>query len=61
MGNMINDIRTKTPDQLLNEGWQDVTDSRKAQNTMSREYYNPETGVKSVMIQERKVEQDLKR
>ena len=46
MGNMINDIRTKTPDQLLKEGWHDVTDPRKAQNTMSREYYNPETGVK---------------
>ncbi|WP_339221948.1 WXG100 family type VII secretion target [Paenibacillus sp. FSL W7-1332] len=46
MGSMINDIRTKTPDQLLNEGWQDVTDPRKAENTMSREYYNPETGVK---------------
>ncbi|QCT01013.1 WXG100 family type VII secretion target protein [Paenibacillus algicola] len=46
MGNMINDIRTKTPDQLLKEGWKDVTDPRKAQNTMSREYYNPETGVK---------------
>ncbi len=43
---MINDIRTKTPDQLLKEGWQDVTDPRKAQNTMSREYYHPETGLK---------------
>lgn len=46
MSNMINDIRTKTPDQLLKEGWQDVTNPRKAQNTLSREYYSPETGVK---------------
>jgi len=30
---------------LLEEGWKDVTDSRKAENTTSRDYYNPDTGI----------------
>ena len=42
----ISDLETKTPEQLLKEGWRDVTDPRMASNTSSKELYNPRTGLK---------------
>ena len=42
----IASIKNKTPQQLLDDGWQDITDPRKALNTASRDYYNPKTGMK---------------
>jgi hypothetical protein len=42
----IEKIRTKTPEKLLSEGWEDITDPRMKANTTSRELYNPQTGLK---------------
>ena len=42
----IQDIKSKTPQQLLEDGWKDVTDPRMAANTTSKELYNPETGLR---------------
>ena len=42
----IQELKSKTPQQLLNNGWQDITDPRMAANTTSLDLYNPETGLK---------------
>ncbi len=42
----IQKLKTKTPQQLIYEGWKDVTDSRMAARTNSRELYNPNTMMK---------------
>ena len=42
----IQELQTKTPQQLINDGWKDITDSRMAENTNSLELYNPKTGLK---------------
>lgn len=42
----IENIRTKTLNQLLSEGWQDLTHPEMAYWTTSRDIYNPETGLK---------------
>ncbi len=39
-------MKLKTPQQLLDDGWQDITDPRMAANTTSLDLYNPETGLK---------------
>lgn len=43
---MIHSIKSKTPQQLLVDGWQDITDPRMAANTTSIDLYNSETGFK---------------
>ncbi|MBO5284234.1 MAG: hypothetical protein J6B43_14130 [Lachnospiraceae bacterium] len=42
----IQGLKTKTPQQLLDDGWQDITNPRMAANTTSLDLYNPETGLK---------------
>lgn len=42
----IQELKSKTPKQLLDDGWQDITDFRMAANTTSKELYNPKTGLK---------------
>ena len=42
----IQRLKSKTPQQLLDDGWQDITDPRMAANTTSIDLYNPETGLK---------------
>lgn len=42
----IQGLKLKTPQQLLDDGWQDITDPRMAANTTSLDLYNPETGLK---------------
>lgn len=42
---LIKNIKKKKPNELLEEGWVDVTDPRKLQNTLSRDYYDPKTGM----------------
>ena len=42
----IQRLKSKTPQQLLDDGWQDITDPRMAANNTSIDLYNPETGLK---------------
>jgi len=42
----IQALKSRTPQQLLDDGWQDVTDPRMATKTNSLDLYNPETGLK---------------
>ena len=42
----IQKLKLMTPQQLLANGWQDVTDPRMAINTLSKELYNPKTGMR---------------
>ena len=42
----IRHIQTKTPEELILEGWEDVTNPKMAANTTSRELYNHKTGLK---------------
>lgn len=42
----IQGLKSKTLQQLLDNGWKDVTDPRMAANTTSRDLYNPETGLR---------------
>ena len=42
----IQKLKLMTPQQLLANGWQDVTDPRMALNTLSKELYNPKTGMR---------------
>ena len=44
--NQINDIKSKYPDQLIDEGWNDVTDPRMSEKTDSMELVNPKTGLR---------------
>ena len=42
----IKNIQSKTPQQLIAEGWEDITNPKMAANTSSREYYDPTSGLK---------------
>ena len=42
----IKDIQNKMPEQLIADGWKDVTNIELARNTNSREFYDPKSGMK---------------
>ena len=42
----IQGLKSKLPQQLLDYGWQDITNPRMAANTTSLDLYNPKTGLK---------------
>ena len=42
----INNIQSKLPQQLLEDGWEDVTDPKMSANTNSREFFDKKTGFK---------------
>ena len=41
----VNDVQSKTPKELLEEGWDDVTNPKMAANTTSREFRDPNLGI----------------
>ena len=43
---IINNIQSKYPQQLIAEGWEDVTNPKMAVNTTSRELFDPKSGLK---------------
>lgn len=45
LSEQIKEIQKKTPQQLLQEGWIDITNPEMAQNTLSRNYQDPKTGL----------------
>ena len=46
IGSKIKTIQSKTPEQLLADGWEDVTNPQMAFKTTSREFYDPKSGIK---------------
>ncbi len=46
LSEQIKEIQKKTPQQLLQEGWIDVINPEMAQNTLSRNYQDPKTGLR---------------
>ena len=46
IGSKIKSIQNKTPEQLIAEGWEDVTNPKMAIKTTSREFYDPKSGMK---------------
>ena len=45
-GFVIKNIKSKSPQQLIADGWKDVTKPKMAANTTSREFYDPKSGLK---------------
>ena len=45
-GSVIKNIQSKSPQQLIANGWEDVTNPKMAANTTSREFYDPKSGLK---------------
>ena len=45
-GSVIKKIQSKSPQQLIEDGWEDITNSKMAANTNSREFYDPKSGLK---------------
>ncbi len=43
---VIKNIQSKSPQQLIADGWEDVTNPKMATNTASREFYDPKSGLK---------------
>ena len=45
-GSVIKKIQSKSPQQLIADGWEDVTNPKMAANTTSREFFDPKSGLK---------------
>ena len=45
-GSVIKNIQSKSPQQLIEDGWEDITNPKMAANTNSREFYDPKSGLK---------------
>ena len=45
-GSVIKNIKSKSPQQLIADGWEEVTNPKMAANTTSREFYDPKSGLK---------------
>lgn len=43
---VIKNIQSKSPQQLIEDGWEDITNPKMAANTNSREFYDPKSGLK---------------
>ena len=43
---VIKNIQSKSPQQLIEDGWEDITNPKMATNTNSREFYDPKSGLK---------------